>query len=198
MTLETRKPMRLISMFSEIMPLLVLFIGNSVYNIFIGAAASVICTMLVLAITWLLEHRIARFALFSATLSFCFTLAAIWLGESLFIKIQPTLFNGLFAFVLLGGWLRGAAMMKQFFGAQFTLPNDVWKTLSLRWGIFFLCLALANEWAWRSLSDDGWVAYKVLVASPATAAFMLAQLPITLRGSREAKMAEINTKANKI
>lgn len=175
------------SMFSEILPLMVLFVGNSLYDIFVGAAASVICTLLILAFTWQREKRVAKFALFSVCLSFCFTLAALWQGESQFIKIQPTLFNGLFACVLLGGLLRGSAMMKQFFGAQFTLPYYVWKTLSLRWGLFFLLLAIANEWAWRSLSDDGWVNFKVFIAAPATAAFMLAQLPITLRGTKEAK-----------
>lgn len=174
-------------MFSEILPLMMLFIGNSLYNIFIGAAASVLCTVIVLTIIWHKERRIARFALFSVILSFCFTCAALIFGESIFIKIQPSLFNGCFALVLLGGWLRGHAMMKQFFGSQFTLTFDVWKTLSLRWGLFFLLLTICNEWAWRSLSDDGWVWFKTFIAAPATGLFMLAQLPITIRGTKAAE-----------
>jgi len=189
--IQIRKSMRLGSMFSEILPLMMLFIGNSLYNIFVGAAASVLCTVIVLTIIWQKEHRVARFALFSVILSFCFTCAAIIFGESTFIKIQPTLFNGVFSFVLLGGWLRDQAMMKQFFGAQFILTEDVWKILSLRWGIFFFVLAVSNEWAWRSLSDDGWVWFKTFIAAPATGLFMLAQLPITIRGTKAAK-AEAN------
>ena len=45
-----------------------------------------------------------------------------------------------------------------------------------------LLLALANEVAWRNFSDDGWVTIKVFIIAPATALFMAAQLPITLRG----------------
>ncbi|MGI9438139.1 MAG: septation protein IspZ, partial [Parvibaculales bacterium] len=79
------------------------------------------------------------------------------------------------------------AMMKFFFVAQFDLPDAVWKSLSLRWGLFFLAATLANEVAWRALSDDDWVTFRVLIMAPATGFFMLAQLPITLRGQRDMK-----------
>ena len=75
--------------------------------------------------------------------------------------------------------------MKLFFGAQFSLNEDTWRLLSLRWGLFFLGLVIANEIAWRTLDDDGWVTFKVLFVAPATGLFMLAQLPATLRGRIE-------------
>ena len=115
------------------------------------------------------------------------TLAAILAEEKTYIKIQPSLFSGTFAAVLLIGQWRGRAMMKVFFQAQFDLPEKVWHSLSLRWGLFFLAATMANEVAWRALSDDEWVAFRVLVMAPATGAFMLAQLPITLRGQKEMK-----------
>ena len=54
--------------------------------------------------------------------------------------------------------------------------------LSLRWGLFFVCLAIANEAAWRTFTDEGWVNIKVFVFAPATALFMAAQIPLTLKG----------------
>ena len=87
--------------------------------------------------------------------------------------------------MLLVGWLRGKAIMKLFFGAQFSLREDTWRLLSLRWGLFFFGLVIANEIAWRSLDDDGWVTFKVTIVAPITALFMLAQLPATLRGRIE-------------
>ena len=57
-------------------------------------------------------------------------------------------------------------------------------TLSLRWGLFFTVMAMANEIAWRQLDDAGWVWMKTFVFAPASGAFMLAQLPITLRGRK--------------
>ena len=98
------------------------------------------------------------------------------------IKIQPTIFNGLFAAVLLGGLLMRRAMMQVFFAKQFYLTDDTWYRLSRRWGWFFLCLAMVNELVWRNASDSDWVFYKTFIAAPASVLFMLAQLPLTLRG----------------
>ena len=131
------------------------------------------------------EQRWANFAVFSIIVSAVFAFAALVTEDSLFIKIQPTLFNAMFSALLLGGWLRGKPMMKLFFGAQFSLREDTWRLLSLRWGLFFLGLVIANEIAWRTLDDDGWVTFKVLFVAPATGLFMLAQLPATLRGRIE-------------
>ena len=184
--------MRLLSFFSEILPLVMLFVGNHYYDIFIGAAAAVVSAIIILIYAYFREGRIARFALFSVALSGLFTVAAWLAGESLFIKIQPTLFNLAFAAALLGGRLYGRPMMKYFFGAQFQLTDDVWRTLTTRWGLFMLLLAVANEVAWRNFSDDGWVTIKVFIIAPATALFMAAQLPITLRGRIANEQDDIN------
>ena len=89
---------------------------------------------------------------------------------------------GLFAITLLCGQAMGVSVMRAFFGAQFNLSERTWRLLSLRWGVFFAVLAVGNEIAWRSLSDDGWVAVKVFVFAPLTGLFALSQLPLTLRG----------------
>ena len=174
--------MRLISFAFEILPLAALFIGNSLYDIFIGAMAAVVAALILTIYVYLAERRVSSFALFSVVMSVLFTGASLIAGDSLFIKIQPSLFNGLFALILLGGLIRGKAMMKVFFAAQFHLDDGTWRLLSLRWGLFMLGLVFANEWAWRSLSDDGWVYFKIFAVAPATGLFMLAQLPATLRG----------------
>jgi intracellular septation protein len=88
----------------------------------------------------------------------------------------------MFSAVLLGGLLAGRAMMRLFFAGQFSLTEDTWRRLSLRWGLFFLVLAVANEIVWRGFDESEWVVYKTFIAAPASALFMLAQLPLTLRG----------------
>ena len=173
--------MRLIPFFAEIAPLMCLFIGTEIYNIFVGAIASVVVAALVLVVIYVTEKNIAKFAIFSVGLSALLTIAALIADASVFIKIQPTIFNLSFAAVLLGGRMLGKPMMKQFFGTQFFLTDQAWLTLTVRWGLFMLVLASANEWAWRSLSDEGWVSFKLFVIAPATALFMAAQIPITLR-----------------
>lgn len=177
--------MRLVSMAGEILPLAGLLIGNALANIFVGAVAAVGLAMMVILYNRLIERRWANFAVFSVAVSAVFALVALLTDDSLFIKIQPSLFNAMFSALLIGGWLRGKAVMKLFFGAQFSLNEETWRLLSLRWGLFFFFLVIANEIAWRVLDDDGWVTFKVVIVAPATGVFMLAQLPATLRGRIE-------------
>lgn len=174
-------------MFSEIAPLATFFLVNQAFGLYAAAVAAITASALLVSVTWALEKRLARFAVFATSIAALLTLAAILAEETTYIKIQPSLFSGAFAAVLLIGRLRGKAMMKVFFVAQFDLPDAVWKSLSLRWGLFFLAATLANEVAWRALSDDDWVTFRVLIMAPATGFFMLAQLPITLRGQRDMK-----------
>ena len=174
--------MKLGLFFFEVLPLAGFFIGFQYAGLYIAAIISTVLAGIVMAVSWYREERVAMFPLFSLILSFGLTAAALLLEATIFIKIQPTLFNGIFATVLLGGLLLGRPMMKSFFAAQFSLTEQTWFTLSLRWGLFFLTLALANEYVWRNYSDSDWVAFKTVIAAPASVLFMLAQLPLTLRG----------------
>jgi intracellular septation protein len=174
--------MRLGPFFAEVLPLAGFFIGFHLYGLFMAAAISVGLGALVMLVNWARERRLARFALFSIIMSGSLTLAAFHFDAAVFIKVQPTIFNGLFALVLLGGLMFGRAMMRDFFGTQFHLNDRTWTILSRRWGLYFLALALANEIVWRHVGDADWVAYKTFIVAPASLVFMLAQLPVTLRG----------------
>jgi intracellular septation protein len=174
--------MRLGAFFFEILPLAGFFIGYHYLGLLIAAAISVCLSLLVLLVARFRERRFAVFPMFSLIISALFTLAAMLFEAAIFIKIQPTLFNGAFAIVLFAGLFRGKAMMRVFFGDQFSLTDDTWFRLSFRWACFFLFLAVANEFAWRLLDEAGWVMFKTFFAAPASMLFMLAQLPLTLRG----------------
>ena len=174
--------MKLGAFFFEILPLLAFFAGYQYFGLIAAAVLSVGIGGLVLAVAWFREKRMAAFPLFSLVMSAAFTAAAWWGGDGVFIKIQPTIFNGLFAVVLLGGWLAGRAIMRVFFETQFFLTDDTWRRLSFRWGCFFLILAVANEVVWRGFTEGEWVFYKTFIAAPASFLFMMAQLPLTLRG----------------
>ncbi|MDX1717632.1 MAG: septation protein IspZ, partial [Anderseniella sp.] len=56
-----------------------------------------------------------------------------------------------------------------------------WRKLTLRWGLFFLFLAVLNEVVWRTQTTDFWVAFKVWGIMPITMIFAMAQLPLMQR-----------------
>ena len=179
---NSTKSMRLVSFFSEILPLASFFVFYRLYGLYAAAIAGVSMSAIMLLYFWLVERRVAKFVVFSTLFSGVLTATAILASEKMLIKIQPTISSLVMAGVLLGGLMRGKAMMQVFFGTQFQLTEVTWFQLSFRWGLFFLFAAIGNELAWRYLTEANWVIFRTFVMSPATGIFMLAQLPLTLRG----------------
>ena len=83
--------------------------------------------------------------------------------------------------LLLGGLAFGRPLLPVVLDSLLDLDAaGRWK-LTLRWGLFFLALAVLNEVVWRSQTRDFWVAFKVFGILPLTVAFALAQTPLILR-----------------
>lgn len=166
----------------ETLPLVALFVGTSMFSLYIGAFAAILSSAVLIFVQYIKDKSILYFPLFSTLISLVFLAAAFITEETIFIKIQSSLFNIFFAGLLIFGWAQNYPVMRLFFGRQFLLTHETWMKLSLRWGLFFVCLAIANEAAWRTFTDEGWVNIKVFVFAPATALFMAAQIPLTLKG----------------
>lgn len=110
---------------------------------------------------------------------------SIYLQNDVFIKMKSTIVNLLFGGVLLGGLLFGKSLLGYVFNTAFELDEEGWRKLTIRWGIFFLFLALLNEIVWRNFSEEVWVAFKVWGVMPLTILFTLLQMPLILRHARE-------------
>ena len=171
-----------LSVLLETLPLVALFVGTSMFSLYIGAFAAILSSAVLIFVQYIKDKSILYFPLFSTLISLVFLAAAFIAEETIFIKIQSSLFNISFAGLLIFGWAQNYPVMRLFFGRQFLLTHETWMKLSLRWGLFFVCLAIANEAAWRTFTDEGWVNIKVFVFAPATALFMAAQIPLTLKG----------------
>jgi intracellular septation protein len=111
----------------------------------------------------------------------------LWLQDETFIKMKPTIINGLFGIVLLGGLAVGRPLITYVLDAVFDLTDEGWRKLTFRWGLFFLFLAVLNEIVWRNVSTDHWVSFKVFGTMPLTFLFAAAQVPLLMR--HEAKKA---------
>jgi intracellular septation protein len=161
----------------EMGPLLAFFIGNWKGGIFWGTGIFMVATVIALAASWLLTRKIAMVPLVSAVFVALFGALTLWLQSDLFIKVKVTLINALFGAVLLGGAAMGKSYLKLIMGEAMTLSEQAWRTLSIRWGVFFFGLAALNEVVWRSFTTDQWVNFKVFGLLPLTLVFALANAP---------------------
>jgi intracellular septation protein len=76
------------------------------------------------------------------------------------------------------------------FDSVFSLTDDGWRKLTLRWCVFFFGMAILNEIVWRNFSTDTWVSFKLFGAVPLTFLFAAAQYPLMMRHEAPAKEAE--------
>lgn len=165
----------------ELGPLGIFFFANSRLGIFEATAIFMAATVVALIIMWVVARRVAVMPLVTGVVVMIFGGLTIWLQDDLFIKLKPTIVNALFGATLLGGLFFGKSLLEIVFDDAFKLDAEGWRKLTLRWGIFFLFLALLNEVIWRTQTTDFWVAFKVWGMMPITMAFALFQTPILLK-----------------
>jgi intracellular septation protein len=65
----------------------------------------------------------------------------------------------------------GKSLLGLVFDQVLQLTDEGWRKLTLRWGLFFLALAVLNELVWRTQSTDFWVTFKVFIVVPLTFVF---------------------------
>jgi intracellular septation protein len=173
----------------ELGPLVVFFIANAKADIFAATAWFMGAMVVSLVLSWLLLRRIAVMPLVTAAVVLVFGGATLILQDATFIKMKPTVVNALFAAVLLGGLVFKQSLLRFVFGDVYKLKPEGWTILTLRWGLFFIVLAVLNELVWRNFSTDFWVAFKVWATMPLTVVFAMFQLPVLTKYAPEPEPA---------
>jgi len=165
----------------ELGPLLVFFGVNAAYGIFAGTGAFMAATVLSLSLAWWLYHKVPVMPLVSAVIVLAFGGLTLYLQDEIFIKLKPTIVYTMFAILLLAGLLARKPVLALLFGPVFNLTDEGWRKLTLRWAVFFIAMAVLNEYVWRNYSTDTWVSFKAFGFLPITFLFAMAQVPLMQR-----------------
>ena len=155
--------------------------------IFIGTALFMVATVIALVASKVLIGTLPIMPMVSGVIVLLFGAMTLYLKDDTFIKMKPTIINTLFGGALLGGLYFGRPLLGYVFGSAFKLDADGWNRLTLRWGLFFLFLAVLNEVVWRNFSTDFWVAFKVWGTMPITLLFTFVQMPLIMKHTVEEK-----------
>ena len=141
------------------------------------------------------ERRIAPMLLISGLIISVMGTLTLVLQDKTFFFMKPTLVYALFASLLLGGLASGRNFLKTAFDEAVQLPDNAWRTLTIRFVIFFVAMALINEGAWRwltrgcDISGEGgecageatWVNLKIFGFTLISMVFMGAQVPFLMK-----------------
>ena len=162
-------------------PIAVFFLAYFQFGLFAATAAIMAATAVGIALSLALERRVPLMPLVTAVVIGTFGGLTLWLQDETFIKMKPTIVQGLFSAVLLGGLAAGRPLLKPLMGTAWPMDEAGWRRLTLRFGLFFAAMAMVNEAVWRTQSTDFWVTYKVFGILGLTFVFVLTQTPLMKR-----------------
>jgi intracellular septation protein len=165
----------------EIGPLLAFFLVNAKLGIFWATGIFMAAMAVSIVVTYATQRRVPTLPLVTGAFVLVFGGLTLILQDDLFIKVKPTIVNGLFAVILVGGMAFGKNFLKSIMGSMLPITDDGWRLLAWRWALFFVVLAVLNEYVWRNYTTDQWVSFKVFGIMPLTLVFSLMQLPLLQR-----------------
>src|SRR5438067_2234910 len=118
-------------------------------------------SVLALAVGLLFERRIAPVPLLTAAAALIFGGLALKFHDPRFVKIKPTAINLVLGAVMLGGAAMRRNPLKALLNGAVHMASPAWRTLTIRYGLFFLFEAVLNEIVWRTQPDAVWVLFRM-------------------------------------
>jgi intracellular septation protein len=167
---------------TEFGPLVAFFIGYKTGGILDATLYMLVASAIGLIVTYIKEQKINMVNLISSGLLLVSASLTLFSGNSIFIKMKPTVLYCVFACVFLVTNFKCKPAIQYVLGAAIKFKEDKnWYSLNLRFMWFFILMAFANEFVWRNFSEDLWVSFKVFGAMPITIIFILLQMPFIMK-----------------
>ena len=173
-----------IKLFFEVTPLIVFFIVNSYYGIYLATFYFMLASIIAVPIAWYIDKKIPWMPIVTGIFILFFGTLTLFFQNENFIKFKPTIINIVFASILLIGLKFNKLFLKMAMSKAFELKEETWKKLTVRWSIFFIILAKINEIVWRTQTTDFWVSFKVFGILPLTLIFAIFQLPLITKENK--------------
>ena len=167
-------------------PLLMFFGTNYIYDdLMFSVKVLVAATLVSLTLSWHFDRKISLMAAIGCTALVFFAGLTLYFDNALFIKIKPTVVTLFFAALIGGGRLLGRNPLEAIIGKQIILTAQGWRAISWLWVTMFVTSAIANEVAWRSLSTDDWITFKVFGLTGISLLFFALSVPILQKHQRQ-------------
>ena len=150
-------------------------------------------SVLALGAGLLLERRVAPLPLLAGVAAIIFGGLTLILHDDFWVKFKPTVINLFFAVFLLGGVLLKKSPLKLVLGEVMKLPDALWRTLAIRYGIYFLFIAGLNEAVRLYATTEVWAWFRFPGLQLLALAFSATQFPLMLKGAKMIEAEEAAT-----
>ncbi|MEJ1159910.1 septation protein A [Prosthecomicrobium sp. N25] len=179
---ETAPPRKALPTWAKMLidfgPLVVFFVTYNRTEIFTATVVFMVATVGAAVASWVATRHVPVMLVVTLVIVLVFGGLTIYLHDERFIKVKPTIVYTLFAVVLLGGLAFGKSLLAKVFDFAFTITEEGWRKLTLRWGLFFVVMAAVNEIVWRNFAESTWVSFKLFGFPIITFLFAMSQVPL--------------------
>ncbi|MEE9380023.1 MAG: inner membrane-spanning protein YciB [Hyphomonadaceae bacterium] len=151
----------------------------------------IVITLVVVGLKLIRREKIPPMLLVSSAIIGGFGTLGIVFQNKVILFIKPTVINLLFSSLIIGGLATGRNIIKTLMGSSLTLPDRAWHILAIRWAVFFIAMAVLNEYIWRNYSEATWANWK-LGYIPITFAFVFANMPFIMKHMPDDESEETN------
>lgn len=166
-------------------PLLAFVAVNfTTHDLIKATGALVAASAIALVVGFTVERRIAWMPLVAGGAALVFGGLTLIFHDEIFVKLKPTVMNTGFGVILLGGLALRKNPLKALLGEALHMPEEAWRTLTLRYGIFFLAMAGLNEAVWRTQPNDVWVLFRFPGLMVLALLFSFTQAPLMMKYAR--------------
>jgi intracellular septation protein len=125
--------------------------------------------------------KLPRLALWTAIMVTVFGGLTLLLRDDTFVKMKPAINYTLFSAILAFGLVRGQSYLGYLMDELIPMTREGWVTFTRRIIVFWLVLAVVNEFVWRQFGTDMWVNFRTFVLPAANFIFIMSQLPLFQR-----------------
>jgi intracellular septation protein len=161
----------------DLFPVILFFAAYQIFDIYVAAAVAILAAVIQIVWTLARKEKVKPIQWIGLGFLVVFGGATIILRDEFYIKVKWTLFYGLMASLILGAVALRKNPLKSVLGQELEieLPEEAWRKLAIAWGLFFLLLAVLNQYFANTVSLAAWVKIKVFGGMALAFIFILAQ-----------------------
>ena len=131
------------------------------------------------------ERRLAWIPLVGGLAALIFGGLTLVFHDSIFVKIKATVINAILGGALLGGVAIGKNPLKSLLGESLHMPDPAWRTLAIRFGVYYLFCAVLNEVMWRTQTEQVWFYFRFPGLQIMAVLFTLTQVPFMMKHMKD-------------
>lgn len=146
----------------DFFPIFVFFLVFKFWGIYTATAAFLVATCVQMGAYWFLHRRFEKMHVITFFLGMILGGATLMLHDVMFIKWKPTaIYWGFALVVFFTHFFSRKTIIQSMMESNISLPDKIWKTLNLSWGIFFIVIGIVNLYVVYHYDTNTWVDFKL-------------------------------------